>query len=69
MIYGDQREAGGLENEKYLAPLNMLRQPVMLQNKNKFVFWQASVTSVIYSMYQMLEQTPEEERMCSVQQG
>lgn len=30
MIYGDQREAGGLENENYLAPLNVLKQPVML---------------------------------------
>lgn len=33
-MYGDQREAGGLENENYLASLNVLRQPVTLQNKN-----------------------------------
>lgn len=26
--------AGSLENENYLAPLTMLRQPYMLQSKN-----------------------------------
>lgn len=38
VIYGDQREAGGLENKNYLAPLNRLRQPVVLQNKNINLF-------------------------------
>jgi len=41
----------------------------MLQNKNTLVFWPLGVTSVIYFMYRMLEQTPEGEKMCSVQQG
>lgn len=68
-MYEDQREAGGLENKNYLAPLNTLRQPAMLQNKNTFVFWHPGVTSVIYCMYWMLEHTPEEEKMHSVQQG
>lgn len=58
-MYGNQRKAEGLENENYLAPLNMVRQPIMLWNKNTFVFWQSSVTSVIYSVYWMLEQTLE----------